>query len=486
MRLNKLITQLQAFDKPRMKRFGEFIHSPYFKVPSSAKALFDYLENLHPTFDEKKLEPETIAKKVKELPTENKQAKAGTQLLQDSERFLSVDYFVQSPRQVTINLLQAQKALGLYEAYSGTIEELKEELNADIEKDIDCFNYKHIVTEIEFNGFDARMSRATRSNIMPVVKTLDEFYALKKLRYLCEAITRKQFLGIDVQYNEHHFTSLLKILEPYTNKEYPYVYLFVYVFKMLLTVTFEDNNIYYQLIKKMATHGNPSQAMREAMGYSVNCTLQWYNKGHDEAGDEYLWWIDWRKKNDLLLDDGQLMPVTFRNIITVGIGVGKDALWVKEIIRKYAPLLPAQHYETYFAFAQGLYHYVCKDYKKATQILLGIQTKQGTVFNCIIRLWHWKCLYEDDPNDTNLLYNHLHSYEKYLRRNKKEFENMSLSFDLFSVYAMKLIKVANNEMLQNYLVQLQNEEGFAGKNWLIQQYMAKNKKTVPMRHGLKM
>lgn len=310
---------------------------------------------------------------------------------------------------------------------------------------------------------------------MPIVKTLDEFHALKKLRYLCEALNRKQVLG--VSYTDENVPALLKVMEPYTNSKYPYPYLFVNVYRMMAADNYEDGNLYYQLIKQFAARSGPSPSVREAMTYAVNHCLLWNNKGYDDAGNEYLWWIEWKRKHDLLLERGKLMPITFRNIISIAVINKIKPEEIEKIITIYAPYLPEEQHDTYLAFAEGLYQYVIKNYKKAVRLLLVAQAKEDVVFNSSIRRWQWMCLYECDQNDTDALFNHLLSFEKYLLRNKKELQHKTSVFESFIGYAMKLLKSSIQEMIQCNLNDLQNEEHFAGKQWLVKQFAPKNKKT---------
>ncbi|MES2619546.1 MAG: hypothetical protein V4615_01755 [Bacteroidota bacterium] len=64
---------------------------------------------------------------------------------------------------------------------------------------------------------------------------------------------------------------------------------------------------------------------------------------------------------------------------------------------------------------------------------------------------------------------------KNLQRNKKELQHLSGSFELFIAYGMKLLKSISGEIADNYLNQLQYEEHFPGKPWLLKVFSAKNR-----------
>jgi hypothetical protein len=64
-------------------------------------------------------------------------------------------------------------------------------LNKDFEQDFEVFYRRHLLTELQFGGFDAVLNRTADNDLHPVTRTLDAFYALKKLRYHCELLNRK-------------------------------------------------------------------------------------------------------------------------------------------------------------------------------------------------------------------------------------------------------------------------------------------------------
>jgi len=297
---------------------------------------------------------------------------------------------------------------------------------------------------------------------------------------LCEARNRQQVFGN--AYHDEQIPSLLKILEPYTNEKYPYPYLFVNVYKMMQEKTYEESNLYYQLIKKYVanqTNTVPASSVFESMTYAVNNCLKWYNKGNEQAGNEYLWWIEWKIKYDLLLEKGKLLPIVFRNIVSIAVLSNKNPEWIDQIIKLYAPRLPEEHYETNLAFARGLYNYALKKYKEAIRYFLLAQAKEEVVFNSIIRRWQWMSAYEYDPYDTDELLNQLDSYNRHIQRNEKQIQHLSKTFNNFISYATKLVR-ANKHKTHEILQELKTEGYFPGSSWLSEQLVQKKGRTKRM------
>ncbi len=475
MHLSKLITTLQTLDDPSFKALRDYVRSPYFKVPTGSVTLFDYLAPLYPRFPENKITPQTIGVTSQNLSTPAKQARAGSELLEAIEDFLAVQDWQKNKRAKAINRLKAFQEIGLTAQFNKGYETEMESLQNCPEQDIETFYYRLALTELSFNGFDAKLNRTSQNDINPLLRSIDEFSALKKMRYLCEALCRKQILGID--YNEEPVAALLKTLEPNTNEHYPYVYLFVNVYRMMEESTYAESDLYYQFIKQFAAkqgYDKSPASLSEITNYTINHCLKWYNKGYESAGNEYLWWMEWKMKYNLLLENGKMLPIIFRNIISIAVLNKKSPEWINQFIKDYAPLLPAEHHETNLAFANGLYNYALKKHKEAIRFFLLAQAKEEVIFNSIIRRWQWMSLYECDPSDTDTLLNHLLSFEKYLLRYKKEIQHLSNAFTRFIDYATKLIK-ANQSETDLILQELKATDAFPGSNWLQVQLAQKHK-----------
>lgn len=475
MHLLKLTKVLQAIDNPTLKRLQKYAHSPYFNVYSPSVDLLDYMVSIHPFFLERKCTVQFISNRCASLATYSHQMAASSRLVKAIEHFLALEEWQKEANSVTYYKLKAFKEIGHLEEFSKGMDRRMAYLDFDSEQNIDTFFDRHLLTELALNGFNAKLKRTTQNNIMPVVQTLDAYHAVKKLRYLCEAINRKLALGAN--YKEELVPPLLKTLEPYNTARFPYVYLFINVYHLLSSDNYEDSELYYKLIKYFVEKLGPTPTVCEAMTYAINQTLHWNNQGHEAAGNEYLWWINWKMKHDLLLDKGKIMPVTFRNIISIAAINRHKPEDIKQLIKKYGDYLPENYQASYLPFANGLYFYSLKNHKRAIQNFLTAQEKEEPVFSSVIRRWQWMSLYECDRNDIDTLLNHLSSFDKYLHRNRKELHAAKPVFELFTKYGTELVKSTTREEIDRQLTALGYEDHFPGKPWLIEQFLLKNKNT---------
>ncbi len=473
MQFGKLTLTLKALSAAQLKRLDKFVHSPYFSVYQPSVLVFEELQKLHPHFSETNLSSEAISRWSKKLSTIKQQETAGVRLLRAIEMFIIIEKAKNTLDLPNVNLLEELRHLKLTAEFNKQLEKSINALNADAEQNIDIFYGKHTLAELQLNGFEARLNRSNVHNILPVLKTLDEFYALKKLRYLCEAVNRKVSLSFADDSHEQHVSTLLKILQPYTNPKYPYVYLFVNVYQMLAATTYEESEIYYGLIKQYVTEHQKdkpvSQSIIEAVTYAHGNCIKWYNKGLAAAGNEFLWWIEWERQHDLLLENGRLQPINFRNIIVMALQ-HRSPQEIKAFIVHYSPFLPAEYRDACTTFALGLYQYRIKQHSKAARSFAAAQAGTDVVFNCIVRRWQWMNLYESNPTDVGILLSQLEAFNKFQLRHKAQVKQVQSAFKLFISYAEQLLRA---DALETELLRLKAEPHFAGKPWLLEQLQLK-------------
>lgn len=475
MHFYKLIKSLQALDPVQIKSLDKYVRSPYFGVYMPSVLLFEHMASLHPRFPNRKITFEAIAQLGESLNTLKRQETAATRLMRSIENFIAQEEWQKKEGEVNRYRMRGYKALGLETEFDKAFEKEMKRLKEDPEQDIDIFSERHLLTEMTFNGLKARLVRGPSNNLLPVVTTLDEFYAIKKIRYLCEVVNRR--IPLTNTYHEGQVSVLFKIIEPFNNKEHPYVYLFFNAYKMLKAKDYAECLPFYNSLKEVASlHSGPqiTQSLREVMGYAVNATLKWFNLGNEVAGKEYLWWMGWRMRNNLLLEKGKLLPVTFRNIIVLSVG-NQTPEEIGEAINFYGSYLPEESREINLAFAKGIYQYAIKNYKKASRYFLLAQVKEDAVFSSIVKRWQWICTYEYDLTDIETLSNQLLSFEKHLHRNKSEIHELIRIYDVFIDYSRRLIHGATKEDFNSGVEQLEREVYFMGKTWLIQKFQEKCK-----------
>lgn len=453
-----------------MDRLESFLSSPYFQVPAGALPLFQYLRKLHPYYDEKKTAADYIQKKAPALGNQKRQANNGSELLKAIEHFLAVEDFGSSADSVDRHRLQAYKKHHMFEAFNKEHEQLLKKIDEDKEQSVETFYNRHILAELALSGFDTKLNRTIHNTVHPVIKTLDEFYALKKLRYHCELLNRHQVLG--TAYEDENIDYIISVLQAIKSESYPHVYLFVNIYNMLKAGTFEEGESYYILLKNFIDQHISSKStldIKETINYITNFGLYWNSRGYKRAGEIALWGHEMKMNTDELLDRGKIPPSNFRNIVALAILNGKDANWIKQFIDSYSDHLPDEHKETNFAFALAQYNYYLGDFSKAMPLFQQAQVKEEPIFNAIVRRWQFMCMYEQDPEAIDVLFDFLNAYDRYIVRYAEQFHWMKEIFVKNISYSKKLLKATDATKKKELAALLNQEKYFTGKEWLLKQ-----------------
>lgn len=467
MYFGKLTTLLQALDKPTLKKLDSYIQSPYFKVPVSAVLLFNYLKKQHPRFEEKKIDPVVITRIIPQLSSANKQAKASTELFKAIEHFLALEQLELKNEWQPIYLLQNYKRLGLDSFFENAISKTLVTINKRNEKDIDYFFDIHQLTEVKYNGFHAKLQRNPGNDLTPVTETFDTYHAIKKLRYHCELLNRHQVLG--TTYNPGNINEQLQLLRPYTNPQYQYVYLFVHVYKMMAAGGFDEGEEHYNILSSFISENNYKilpQGVIECITYLINYLLFWNNQGNSKAGSQALYWYEVLLKYKLLPDKEKVLPSDYRNIVSLAIINKRDPQWLKNFIDKNEMYLPIEHRATNVAYARAQYFTHVGQYDKAMPLYQQALAKDEPVFNMIVRSSQFRCMYESNMQNKEVLLDFLASWKRQLHRNTHGLHQLKKWFLKIIGYNHKLILATDKNQRNKVLLALSSESFFPGKQWL--------------------
>lgn len=460
MYLPKLTTTLAKLSKENMKRFSAFVCSPYFGFSAGAQKLIKFCELYHPTFNEKNFNAVQIAKKSPELSSPKTQANRASEIVLGFEKFVAVEQTAISlfpTRQLQIVGLQR---FNFPELATKNAAQLLAELNNPPNESVESFQNKHFLFEAMANGIGATVGNANAHSIEKVIASLDEFYALKKIRYQCEILNRSLFLKVSAPpFNENY---LISILQPYLNQNHPYVFIFFLIYKMLSEMKHDVFLRHYKIFKETTNNINHltyKSLLSEASGYLITLTHYWIEKEHQE----YFYWIDWQIHHDAFLQNQMLNPVRFRNVVINAFLFDKGEKWLSNFIEKFQVFLPEKHKELNQEFVNGVLLLEQKKLKKAFQSFRKIADTEDVIFNCIIKRFQFITLYELDSENTEELKIFIESFTKFMQRNTNKIGPVLEANRLFIKYAKLLI--VNAEKLN--IEKLKKEERLLMKSWFI-------------------
>lgn len=464
MYLGKVVTALSALNKKQLGRLEDYVASPYFEVPAAPQSLLAYLKGLYPAFDERKIQPDVIAKKDKTLRTEAIQKKAGSELLKAIENFMAQEEWQQGLYDVSYYKAQALSKAHLFDLFDRECENTLNSIETNAEPDVITFEYRHLFYELRTNSFAGRMPGNNREDdLQYVFGTLDVYYAVKTLRYLCEAVHRENTFGIPCP--QVDVEKLITTLKSFTNHKYPYVNLFVNAYSMLKIRDYEQSRFHYQVIKDEIQKGLREplpRSIQEVIHYCRFWCLYWSNEtGSLDAREDYIYLVELQMNYNLFVERGKIMPLAFTNAVSNAAIVKRPAAWIKKFIDAYAPLLP-EGQKQYAAFGLSLYYRAAKNYTEAIRHIRLAQQKEEVIFYASLRRWEFMILYEAGDTDTGQLLNNLEAYKRFLTRNADELGNYISKFESFISYCTLMLK---GKLLKGNKA-FNQAPYFPGKEWL--------------------
>ncbi len=179
----KIIQVLRTFNKKELRRFGEFVKSPYFNKNSSVIALYDSLSKYHPNFKNKDLTIGNLHAAV--FPSAefdyHKINNVISDLYQLSEKFLAQAFIEQKDFYVERNLFRTFREKGLYKLYDQKHSEYMKKLIGRKHKDEQYFYYLYEMND-EYLWYATIRKPNTELNILQT--EFDHFFRYALIRLL--------------------------------------------------------------------------------------------------------------------------------------------------------------------------------------------------------------------------------------------------------------------------------------------------------------
>jgi hypothetical protein len=240
---------------------------------------------------------------------------------------------------------------------------------------------------------------------------------------------------------------------------------------------------YYQLkelILSYAIHIHPTD-LNNIFGYAIAYCLRLVNAGNKDYLHEYLFWTEQKIQYGLLLEGGEILPITFRNIVRAGFSC-RQPDWVKSFIENYSKHVPAKSRESILQYCWGMYYFETGNFKKAGQMLSQTYEDRDIIQSAITKRLMLKCHFEYNKKDIPVLKNQVEAFNTFLKRHESELGGTKTIFRLFSKYFSLLITRQDSaRKITMALEQLEQEPFFPGKDWLEKKMNLFAKKQIVMR-----
>ncbi len=416
MHQSKLIQTLKILNAPELRRFGEYVHSPYFNKHDNTTRLCEVLLEEAPKYESPRLERETLYKELfPDGPYKMQRLNdVFTYLYRLLESFLQQSIYDSRTRDQSLYLAQAYSARKLDKQFENAYQQALKDGSITGMLHEEALLHQYFTEDLSDRHFITRDSRTLDKSIERKTNWLDAFYLTAKLRNACEMLNRQNI--VKQEYEIQYLDTVLQLVstDATMQEQHPAIAIYYCIASTLSDSSNEEH--YHRLVALLAEHSHtfPEMEVRTMYDYAQNYCIKKINTGKAEYLQELFLLFKTLLDNEVILIDGQLSQWDYKNIVTVATRLGEHT-WAEEFLNKFKDYLPAADKENAYSYNLANLYYSTRKYGKALELLRDVQFTD-VYYGLGARSLLLKVYYEAGEYDP--LYSLVDSFSVYLKRNE--------------------------------------------------------------------
>ena len=474
MHPSKLLTILKALDNAKMNDLHLYVCSPCFNNDNHAeeiKGLFKFIHQNHPDFCCDRITHE----KAHEFVYPNKKFKKSridllmSKLLKIVKIFIKDQYEIIPDKEVRELLAMAKfyKENNLKKQFNLTIKSLKKnQEKATVKKG--SFYYDDFLINQEITLFTSMFNHKRGDmNISDTLKSLDIYYLLTKLEYVCALLTLSKDISVELQDTIDVLKSMSSLVE---DGMLDILIVKVYYQAFLLLLEGSDHATYEKyltLLKAVQQANFLPKDIKALHAHARNYCIEQYNNGKEAYLDELFRLY----KNDLacgyLYYNGGLIPNTLQSITNIGLRA-KAFQWVKDFLASHKDrIVGTDAPEEVYNFNLANYFFYIKDYDNALKHLSW--NYENAFYNIDAKKLEIKTYYE---TNSVLLDAKIHSFKIFVFRNNKMSEQRKMANNNFIDMLKQIMHyktINNSSRIDKLRKKIKSKKKIAEMDWLLEQ-----------------
>ena len=476
MHNSKLLQIFASLSDKEIKDFDKYI---LFQTDQTANvyALFEIIQRAYPDFTSKTLVKKNVYikifgkgaykdVKVREQMSSLRKILEGFLINQEQEK---VDFYN------NLALLKQFRKRSLGNLFQQQVKNIQQQIDSDDYLNIESFKREYFLADEKNNFFEQQQNIVHDESISLKNENFDKYYFSAKLRTLCEITNREKILNSN--YPKHIEKDILDIIAK--NKklyfDVPAIHCYFEIFQLLksdndtkqFSHTFNTLNSY----QKSFTDSE----LKSMYAYLSNYCIQHVNKGSSDFTIRLFEMQKLLLQNKILLENGLLSHISYRNIVTIAIKL-KEYVWAEKFIEDYKSLVAVKHQENAYNLSKSNLLYAKKDYSE-TVFLLNQVEFTDVYYACTSKYTLLKAYYALKELDT--LDYFVSSFQLYLKRNKEISVGFKKSSENFLKLFKKLLLIEKQldykekgkleKKVKDLKASIIAEKTMANKNWLLEE-----------------
>lgn len=467
MQKTKLVEIIQALDDKEVKRFYEYVNSPFFNKNEKVIALLKFLRKYYPNFSHVRFTKENAYKQVfgaRQKFNVQKLRNIMSQLAKLLEAYLVQTELEIEDYTYNILLLSALDSKYIDKQFAQKYQELEKQKINNKEKGASHYYDIHQLNDLAFHHTIRRNNRLVDINLAKIGENLDYYYLAYKLRHYCVVLNSQSV--ITTHHDMSFFEQILGYLENHSFEEIPAIHLY---YRLLLLLRDEKDEYYEELKDLLGKYGENLPVIEIRQIYTA--IFNYLNKKLKSGQGKYLQDIYELYKlmfeRSILIENGFINnQINFRNALIAGLRLG-ELEWAEEFIEKYSPLLAPLNRENWVNYSLAELQFHKKNYKETLNYLLSFEFQDAYNYaehKTLLARTYYE-LEEDEP-----LFALTHAFRIYLIRDTNIAEHFTKTYHNFIRILNKLAKVrfdpdGNVGNIRQELTELQY---ISNRKWLLE------------------
>lgn len=499
MHNSRLLALCKMLYQAEIKAFGLFVQSPFFNQNTTVIALWQLIADVYPNLSDLSLNKETVATKLfaDKIPDKRESflRKTMSELSHLLLQFLAyqqqqTDSYNQ--HHLLLNALIARNGLDLFaKEWKNTETDLLQDTQ------IDALYYQHnfILHSHYYNYLLLVNNRHPEAHKLrpTLLQKLDVYYVIEKLRWLTNLLSSNAILQSYTPEQRTDFVqqteALLQLADTKQFGDIPLVNLYCHAARLFIA----PNNNHYQLfIQQLSALGKAVSSLELSVLYKfgLNYCSQQITSGQSNMWEQIDELYHKMLHLEILLENGQLLPVQFKNIVTTKHRLKKYDE-AQTFIETYKSKLPKSE-QLVATYLNGQTSFYLKQYANALSYLAETELTDSIdriQVNMLQVKCFWGLLYDKSiPAIINKLRNRqqdaatnkLNAFDEYLKSHKGINNDKRLAYRnfvrltrrLFTLYEKQKIGTAKDKLnLPEQITQLKqdiaNSTALIDTDWLL-------------------
>ncbi len=481
MEKSKVIDIFRTFSPDELKRFRDFVHSPFHNKNKNVIRLFEILKKYYPDFESIRIAKEKIF--VKLFPGKKYNDVVIRILISDllklSEEYLSY-YGFQKKSIVELKcLLNELKERNLDSLYKSNLK-IAESLLSDRGK-IDLFHF-YEKFELETFAIDQLISRDKQSLTAEKVLKQGEyllcFFMTGILNVAHELLTFKDVLNVTFDFNlaeeavkRFDIEGIINYMKKNNYKYSPIISIYYNMYKSYIH---PDKDEYYIELKNLVEANFELFNHDEKVNLLIileNVCLTRVAAGNEnfyrDLMDIYKSMLLHKLYYHSKKENFQLN--LFRNMFYTSV-ILKDYEWAADFLKKYINELSAEQQEDMINYSQAILNFEKRNFDKALEEITKVNHK-FFVYKFDVKLIMLKIYYEQGSYESGISL--IDSFSHFLSKNKSVSAIDKERFGKFLKFLNSLIKIKTGSVSMkdiNLKKQISDTVGITSKKWLLKKF----------------